>query len=268
VKLPVGGAEAYVYTGGKAFDAGAPTVVFIHGALHDHSVWTLLARWCVNHGHSVLVPDLPGHGRTVAPPLASVEALADWVLALLDAAGVRRAALVGHSMGSLIALETAGRVPERASALVMLGTAYPMTVSPALLETARTNPLAAIDSVNAFSIATLAAKPSYPGPGGWLHGANRQLMRRMQAGQPGLNLFLNDFEVCNSYRHGFEAAAQVRCPTTLVLGERDQMTRPSQTVELAAALKTEPVRLPSGHSLSFEVPELLLGVLAGALPAA
>jgi len=267
VKLAVDGRETFVYTGGKAFDPARRCVAFVHGALHDHSVWTLLARWGANHGYTVLVPDLPGHGRTAGPPLATVEALADWLLALLDAAGVRQAALVGHSMGSLIALETAGRAPERASALVMLGTAYPMAVSPALLETARTDPLAAIDSVNAFSIATLAAKPSYPGPGGWLHGANRMLMRRMQAGQSETNLFLNDFQVCNNYRHGLEAAAQVRCPATLILGDRDQMTRPSQTVELAAALKTTPVGLPSGHSLNFEVPERLLGVVAAALPA-
>ena len=104
---------AYAYTGGKAFDAALPCVVFVHGALNDHSVWTLLARWFAHHGHGVLAVDLPGHGRSGGAPLASVEALADWLLALLDAAGVRRAAFVGHSMGSLIALEAAARAPQR-----------------------------------------------------------------------------------------------------------------------------------------------------------
>ena len=159
-----------------------PCVVFLHGALLDHSVWTLLARWFANHGHAVLAPDLPGHGRSGGPPLASVETLADWLLALLDAASVRSAALVGHSMGSLIALEAAGRAPARATRLVMIGTAYPMEVSPALLEGARADVAAAIDSVNAFSHSNLAAKPSHPGPGTWLHGANRALMRRVQVG--------------------------------------------------------------------------------------
>ncbi len=116
-------------------------MVFIHGALHDHSGWTLLARWCAHHGFGVLALNQPGHGRSAGPPLPSVEALADWTLALLDAAGVQQATLVGHSMGSLIALEAAARAPERITRLVLLGTAYPMKVSDALLNTAREAPL-------------------------------------------------------------------------------------------------------------------------------
>ncbi|MDB5744923.1 MAG: alpha/beta hydrolase fold, partial [Polaromonas sp.] len=104
VESPGGVRKAYVYTGGKALEPERPAIVFLHGALHDHSVWTLLARWFANHGHAVLAPDLPGHARSAGPPLESVEALADWVLALLDATGIRRAVFVGHSMGSLIAL--------------------------------------------------------------------------------------------------------------------------------------------------------------------
>ena len=105
-------------------------------------------------------------------------------------------------MGSLIALECAAQAPERISRLVMVGTAYPMKVSDALLATAREQPLKAIDMVNAFSHSSLADKPSFPGPGMWLHGSNRALMRRMQAGQPGINLFHHDFTVCNSYANG------------------------------------------------------------------
>src|SRR4051794_18419757 len=199
MKLTVNGHEAYAYTGGKPFDPALPCVVFIHGALHDHSVWTLLARWCAHHGYGVLALDQPGHGRSGGAPLGSVEALADWVLALLDAAGVASAALVGHSMGSLIALEAAARAPERVTRLVMMGTAYPMKVSDALLATARDAPMQAIDMVNAFSHASLAAKPSFPGPGVWLHGADRALMRRVQAGQREMNLFHHDFSVCDRY---------------------------------------------------------------------
>ncbi|HKW82710.1 MAG TPA: alpha/beta fold hydrolase, partial [Burkholderiaceae bacterium] len=99
MELTIDGRKAYAYSGGKAFDAGLPCIVFIHGALNDHSVWTLLARWFAHHGRAVLALDLPGHGRSDGPPLANVEALADWLPALLDAAGVRKAALVGHSMG-------------------------------------------------------------------------------------------------------------------------------------------------------------------------
>ncbi|MGZ5274402.1 MAG: alpha/beta fold hydrolase [Caldimonas sp.] len=265
VATPAGAGEAYAYTGGKAFDAGLPAIVFVHGALNDHSVWTLLARWFANHGYAVLAPDLPGHSRSGGAALESVEALADWLLALLDAAGVRSASLVGHSMGSLIALEAAARAPARATRLVMVGTAYPMAVSAALLDTARNDPLAAIDSVNVFSHSTLAAKPSYPGPGMWLHGASRALMRRVQLGQRDANLFLTDFEVCDRYRGGLESAARVTCPATLVLGGRDQMTAPKQSADIARALRARTVTLAAGHALMTEAPDPLLAALRTAI---
>ena len=260
-------AKAYAYTGGKAFDPALPCVVFIHGALHDHSVWTLLARWFAHHGHSVLAVDQPGHGRSAGAPLASVEALADWLLALLDAAGVAQARLVGHSMGSLIALEAAARAPSKAEALVMVGTAYPMKVSEALLETARAAPLKAIDMVNVFSHSTMAAKPSFPGPGTWLHGANRALMRRVQAGQTAVNLFHHDFGVCDRYAGGLQAAAKVQCPVSMILGERDQMTVPKQSREIAQALKARVHMIAAGHALMTEAPDALLAALREALPA-
>lgn len=268
MKLTVQGRTAHVYTGGKALDPALPCVVFVHGALNDHSVWTLLARWFAHHGWGVLAVDLPGHGQSEGPPLASVEASADWLLAVLDAAGVQQAALAGHSMGSLIALEAAARAPQRATRLVMIGTAYPMKVSDALLTTARDKPLAAIDMVNSFSLSTYAAKPSYPGPGMSLHGSNRALMRRTLAGCPpvdGRNLFEHDFRVCDAYAGGLQAAAQVRCPATFVLGSKDQMTPPKVTKELAGALKARVLTLDSGHSLMAEQPDPMLAAMRSAL---
>ena len=274
VQGQTGAVPAYAYTGGKPFDAALPCVVFIHGALHDHSVWTLLARWYAHHGHGVLALDLPGHGRSAGPALASVEALADWVWAALDAAGLARAtpvSLVGHSLGSLIALAAAARVPARSGRLVMVGSTFPMKVSPALLETARDNPLKAIDMVNAFSIGSIAAKPSFPGPGMWLHGSNRALMRRVLAGRHAtgcaINLFHHDFSVCDAYSNGLAAAAQVGCPVTLVLGSADQMTSPRNTRDIAAALNARVVVLPSGHLLPAEAPEAMLAALRSALAA-
>ncbi|BAL94922.1 alpha/beta fold hydrolase [Rubrivivax gelatinosus] len=267
MKLSVQGRTAYAYTGGVEFDPALPCVVFVHGALNDHSVWTLLARWFAHHGRSVLAVDLPGHGRSDGPPPASVEAAADGVQALLDAAGVERAALVGHSLGSLIALETAARAPARVTQLGLVGTAFPMKVSPALLATARETPRAAIDMVNAFSLSTIAAKPSFPGPGAWLHGGQRALMRRLQgqAEAGGLNLFAHDFAICDAYAGGLQAAATVRCPAALVLGRRDSMTPPRAARELGEALRATVTTLPGGHSLMAEAPDGVLAALRALL---
>lgn len=261
--------ERYAYTGGKPFDPALPCVVFVHGALHDHSVWTLVARWFAHHGRSVLAVDLPGHGRSGGPPLASVEAMADWLLGVLDAAGVARAALVGHSMGSLVALEAAARRPEACERLVLVATADPMAVSPKLLESARTTTDRAIADVNVFSHATTASKPSFPGPGAWLHGANAALMHRTLAGARAAggedNLFVVDFRACDAYRRGIEAAARVTARTTLVLGRDDRMTSPKATAGLVAALRAETVILPAGHALMTEAPDAFLAALRTAL---
>ena len=261
MKLHIDGHEAYAYTGGKPFDPALPCVVFIHGALNDHSVWTLLARLCAHHGYGGLAVDLPGHGRSGGLPLASVEALGQWLQRLLDAAGVAKAALVGHSMGSLIALEAA----ERASTLVMVGTAYPMKVSEALLATARDQPEAAMAMVTAFSHSLASAKPSYPGPGSWLRGGSMALMRRLQSRQTGLNLFENDFQVCDRYAGGEAAAARLSCPVHFILGSLDQMTAPKQSTLLAGLLKARIHTVPAGHALMAEAPDAVLAALRVAL---
>ena len=271
MRFEVDGREAYAYTGGKSFDAALPCVVFIHGAMNDHSVWTLLARWFAHHGHGVLALDLPGHARSAGPALPSVPALADWVLAAMDATGVRQAALVGHSMGSLVALAAAARAPARATRLALLGTCVPMPVPQALLDLSRADPAAAIARVVGFSFSTLAAKPSYPGPGVWLRGAARSLMHQVLAAQGDAGLFHTDFTACNDDTGGLSAAAQVRCPTHLLLGDFDQMTPPRAARELAATLQaatpTQVHHVPAGHQLMAECPDAVLQILRDALAA-
>ncbi len=261
MKLVVDGREAYAYTGGKPFDAAKPVVVLVHGALNDHGVFTLLARWFAHHGHSVLAPDLPGHMRSAGPALTSIEAMADWLLALLDAAGVAQAMLAGHSMGSLVVLEAAARAPQRATRLAMLGTCAPMPVPEALLRLSRDEPLAAIDRVVTTSFSTLAAKPSYPGPGVWLRGGSRALMRQVLTHQGDAQLFHTDFAACNAYQGALAAAARVACPAHLVLAQRDQMTPPRGARELAAALKARTHLVPGGHQLMAEQPDAVLAAL-------
>ncbi len=261
MQLEIDGARAYAYTGGKAFDAALTTIVFIHGAQNDHSVWALQSRYLAHHGNAVLALDLPGHGRSAGPALSSIEAMADWVLALLAATGVQRAILAGHSMGSLVALEAARRAPGLVAGLVLLGTTYPMKVADALLETARSDEPAAIDMVNIWSHSSIAHKPSCPGPGFSVMGGARRLMQRMSARNPD-HLFYTDFAACNGYAGGETAAAAVRCPVLFVLGKKDMMTPPRSTTLLTGALAHgKIVNVDAGHQMMSEAPDAVLDAL-------
>lgn len=256
-----GGAPAYCYTGGKDFDEHKPTVMFIHGAQNDHSVWALQTRYFAHHGYNVLAVDLPGHGRSKGPALASVEEMAGWVLAVLGEAGVDMAMLVGHSMGSLIALEAAYIAPSRVSHLALLGTTYPMKVSDTLLETSKNDEQAAIDMVNIWSHSSMAQKPSSPGPGFYVMGGSRRLMQRI--GQQGPeHLFHTDFSACNAYANGEVAAAGIECPTLFIFGSKDMMTPARSTRTLTGAVKHgKVIQVDAGHNLMAEQPDAVLDAL-------
>jgi pimeloyl-ACP methyl ester carboxylesterase len=257
MELPVAGAATFVYTGGTPFDPDLSAVVFIHGGAQDHSVWALQSRYFAHHGHGVLAPDLPGHGRSAGVPLADIAGMADWIVALLDAARVEGAALVGHSMGSLVALDCAGRHPARIRRIALLGSAFPMRVSPQLLEATRSDPPLAHRMINAWSHAAVAHYPSNPGPGFWVAGENLRLMEKQKPGV--LNA---DFSACNDYDAGLERAARVRCPALLVLGRHDAMTPARSGRALAKAIPDATLlQLDCGHNLMGEKPDEVLDAL-------
>lgn len=256
--LDVNSERTYVYTGGKRFDPALPVVVFVHGAQHDHSVWILQSRYLAHHGYAVLAVDLPAHGRSEGEPLRSIEAMAAWLLALFDAAGVGKAAVVGHSGGSLIALEAAAHRTSRVTKLALVGTAFPMRVADDLLNATRDNEPAAIDMINIWSHSGYAQKPSNPGPGFWVMGENKRLMERMKPG-----VLHADFAACNAYANGLVAAAAIKCPTLFILGKSDAMTpvRAATALRQAIAAAQTLVVPAVGHALMAEAPDAVLDAL-------
>lgn len=261
--LQVDGHQTFCYTGGKPFDAAKPTAVFIHGVLHDHSVWILQTRYLAHHGWNVLAVDLPGHSRSAGEAPSSVEEAADFIAALLDAAGVAKAALVGHSWGSLIALEAACRLKERVTHLVLVGTAYPMKVSAALLDTSLSQPMKGIEMINIFERSTLAPPPSGLGPGTWVYGTSMALNRRVLASNPHVNIFHRGFKACDSYANGERAISAIACPVLFLLGAQDQMTPAKAAQSLIgrareAGKSVKVVELPVGHHQMLETPDATL----------
>src|SRR4051794_8543902 len=253
MQLPVNGVETFVATGGRGFEVSPPTVVLLHGAGFDHSAWALHSRWFAHHGYGVLAPDLPGHGRSSGAPLRTIAEMADWTAALLEAAGVAKAKLVGHSMGSLIALETGARHPKKASALGLLGTAAAMSVGPDLLKAAEANDHSAVDMVSIWGLGFSAELGGSLAPGLWMHTGAQRVLERCRPG-----VLFSDLSACNAYQDALAAAAKITIPTTLVLGERGGKA-------LAAALpNSHIVVLPgAGHMMMAERPDELLAALQG-----
>src|SRR5262245_27082984 len=182
MELSVDGRMVYAATGGRPFDPAKPAVLFVHGAGMDHTVWQLPARWFAWHGHSVLAVDLPGHGRSQGPVLASVLEQAQWLGRVMDAAGVERAAIVGHSMGGAMAVEAAAALPERVARIALLGTAAAIPVNAALLGAAREAPERAYQMMTAWSHGHAAKMGGHPVPGLWMTGASLALFARNAPG--------------------------------------------------------------------------------------
>jgi pimeloyl-ACP methyl ester carboxylesterase len=258
MQLSVNGIDTFVATGGREFDPSLPSVVLLHGAGFDRTTWALHSRWFAHHGYGVLAPDLPGHGRSSGAPLSTIAGMADWTAALLDAAGVAQAKLIGHSMGSLVALETAARHPGRVSALSLIGTAATMTVGPDLLKAAEANDYAAIDMVSIWGLGFAAELGGSLAPGLWMHSGAQRVLEGCRPG-----VLFNDLSACNAYQNALAAAAQVAVPVTLILGERDMMTPARAGKALAAALpnaRTVVLR-GAGHMMMTERPDELLAAL-------
>lgn len=262
MRVDVDGRQVYCYTGTRPVDPARSTVVFVHGAANDHSVFVLQSRYFAHHGRNVLAVDLPGHGRSAGAPLDSVEAIADWILRLLDTAGIREAALVGHSLGALVALEAASRFPSRISRIALLGPAVPMTVSEALLDAARADDHVAFQLIAGWSHSAGKQLGGNPMPGMWMMGSALRLMERSR---PGVLHF--DLRACNEYARGIAAAAAVRCPALLMVGARDLMAPPKAAQGLVGALaEKRVVTLPDcGHAMMAEQPDAVLDALAAFL---
>jgi pimeloyl-ACP methyl ester carboxylesterase len=258
VDATVDGNRVFAATGGRPFDPAQPTVLFVHGAGMDHTVWALQTRYFAHHGRSVLAVDLPGHGRSGGALQHSIADMASWIVRVLDATAVQSAALVGHSMGALIALEVAGAAPNRVRSLALLGVAERMPVHPDLQAAAADNRRLAPELVSSWGHGRSGHLGGNPAPGLWMMGGSQHLLERAPAGA-----LAADLAACNAYEGALAAAARVACPTLLLLGALDRMTPPAKATPLAAAIKgARTVVLPAaGHMLMSERPDAVIDAL-------
>lgn len=263
--LTVDNNAVFAATGGKNFDAAKPTVIFIHGAGVDHTCWQLQSRWFAWHGWSVLAIDLPGHGRSEGDPLPTATDMAAWVGRLMDAAGLKTATLVGHSMGAIISMETAATLPGRIDRLALLGITPAMQVHPMLLDAARDDPDEAYQMMTAWSHGKAAKMGRNQVPGIWMTGNALALFARNRPG-----VLFNDMSACNNWATGPATAGTITCPTRIIVAKQDMMTPAKKGKELAAMIAgSELIELDDcGHMMMAEAPDAVLDALIESLGAA
>lgn len=248
--VDVAGAPAFVATGGRAFDPEGRVVVLVHGAGMNRTVWRYQSRYLAHHGFSVAAVDLPGHGRSAGPVLATIPAMADWLLDLLDALGVDTASVVGHSMGTYIALEAASTAPERITRLVLLGTGDAIAVHPELLAAADEGDTKAFDLVTSWSVGRPAHLGGHPEPGAWMLGSTLAAFEE----EP-IEVLAVDLHAVHSYRGAPEAAGKVGRPVLVMVGRDDRMTSPKSATRLVSNLvDAEVAELATGHLMMSEDP--------------
>jgi len=248
VNFAVEGKAAFAYTAAHELDAAKPTMVFLHGAGLDHSLFGLQSRYFGYHGWNVLAVDLPAHGRSAGPALPSIGAMADWLSAALKSLKIEKPSLVGHSMGALVALEYASRFP--VGRIALIGVAYPMKVSEAFLDAARRNDHAAYDMETIWGHAAQVPLAGNPNPGMWMYGDALARLRRLAPG-----VLHSDLKACNDY----QLAGDVTCPALVIMGRRDVMTPPKAASSLAEKINAKTLAVEfSGHSLMAEAPDATL----------
>ncbi|WP_271274519.1 alpha/beta fold hydrolase [Aliamphritea hakodatensis] len=253
MRITVNQQDVFIATGGKDFNPELPCVVFLHGSGLDHRCWALQARWFAFHGYSVFAPDFPGHSLSAGEPLTSIEAMADWLIDALDAAGVDQLHLVGHSQGFLVALEAAARLQSKLLSLTAIGTAAAIPVNPALIETAKEAPMKAADMMLQWGFGQATQMGYSAVPGVQPIAVGRQIMAA--------NPLAEDLQACNDYTQGTVRAADIMCPTQVILAGQDRMTPYKTGLELAKLLNTEAIRIESGHMLPIEAPKACLDAM-------
>lgn len=247
MELQLGGTSCHIACAGPL--DGRP-LLLVHGAANDHAAWHDLLPRLAAAGLRVYAPDLPGHGRSAGPALAGIEMLADWLCGLAQALDLKNPAIAGHSMGSLVALESAARMPAAISRVLLLGASIPMPVSTQLLECALKAPDSACRMVTAWSHTPEFFLNGGGGHGVWGPGTTLAVMRRNAATLAG------DLDNCNRYSNGLHAAERVTCPSLLIAGRRDRMT-PSRALQPLQEALQDVRRVDiadCGHAMMVEKP--------------
>lgn len=251
MEISVNNNPVFINNGGQEFDTAKPTVILVHGAGMDHSVWGQQTRYIAHHGFNALSIDLPGHGRSGGDALSSIAELGEFLGALIRELGCVKAVLAGHSMGALASLQCACVHGEHVAGVVLCGAADAMPVHPELLAAAEANDIKAAELISSWGHGGPAHRGGNPVHGVWLLSAAIRLMERAPAG-----VLHRDLAACNDFGSAAAVAGELACPVLLLMGQQDKMASPRAAGGLMEAIASvEQKIIPAcGHMMMVEAP--------------
>jgi pimeloyl-ACP methyl ester carboxylesterase len=232
------GKQALFYTVSRR---GGPALILIHGAGGSHLHWPAALRRMP--GATVYAVDLPGHGRSEGPGREHIEDYVADIVRFMDAVGVSRGVLVGHSMGGAIAQMTALMAPERVAGLVLVGTGARLRVAPALLDGILQDARGALALITEWAWGP-EADPAMVARG-------RQMMARVNP-----RVVWGDFAACDRFDIR-ERVGEITAPTLVITGSEDRMTPPKFGQWLAERIPGARFVLVegAGHMVMLEKPD-------------
>lgn len=250
-RLTVAGEQAAYIRGPRWAPGEGRTLVCVHGAGGTHRTWAPLVTG-LGARFPLAALDLPGHGGSAGDGSATIEGYRDFVCAFLDALGLERAVLCGHSMGGAIVQAVALAAPGRVAGLILAGTGARLRVSPKILE-----PLAAGDGEAAVALL-----------GDWAFGpgvpkAQADAWTAEILGYVPVAVLGRDFRACDAF-DALADVGRITAPTLAICGSADRLTLPKYSQFLAQRIPGARLRiLPgAGHFLMLEQPDPFNAALA------
>lgn len=222
--------------------SAAPTLVFLHGSGDNAQLWDAVIA-CLPQ-YTAIALDLPGHGALTdrpGPTTMSVDDYAGAVRAELTRRGLRHVCLIGHSLGSAIALRMAVDYPALVSRLVLVGAGARMRVLPALLDEARTDASSA-----KWKLVEMGFAPAHLAQA-------RPFFEHLAPTAPGM--LYRDLAACDSFDIMSELG-HIAQPTLVLTGAEDRLAPPKYAQYLAEHLDNARLALISdaGHYVQLEAP--------------
>ncbi len=262
MEIEIAGRRVRYADGGRSHDPDQPGLVLVHGAGMNRSVWQLQTRHFAHRGCRAAAVDLPGHGGSDGPPLESMAELGDWLATVIEALGLAPAHVVGHSMGTYVALEAAARHPDAVASLVLIGTAAAMPVHPELLDAAADDVEHASRLMSSWGFGARSHVGRHAAPGMWLIGGSTALLDTSRPASLGV-----DMAMCNAYDGAVAAASATSCPVDFVLGSLDKMTPVKRARPLIEACVDAHVATIEGvgHMIPVEAPDATREAIRDAL---